>query len=69
VVSALSDAELALVGGVVVGDAVFVDKEESGEGAGLYRCCHLCGVVKTPPYIISCMLIVMQRDSLPSPTT
>jgi hypothetical protein len=29
------------------------EREDDVVGAGLYRCCHLCGVVKTPPYIVS----------------
>lgn len=39
---------------LVAGDAgVFVEREDRDDGAGLYRCCHGCGVVSTPPYLIS----------------
>jgi hypothetical protein len=56
-------------GVVVLGRVDNDEREDDVVGAGLYRCCHLCGVVKTPPCFISAFDLRRNtgRNSLPSP--
>lgn len=44
------DAPCLVVDGDVGG---LVERVDNDDGTGLYRCCHGCGVVNTPPCHIS----------------